>query len=280
MKKTIHLIVGPTASGKTDFSIQKAIELKCPIISADSRQVFKELEIGVAKPTIEQLDLVKHYFINHKSIFEDYNVGQYVIEARLLINQLFKDNEHLIVCGGTGLYINSLLNGIDVLPPKNEELRSKLASEIEVEGIDSVIEKHYSIISEDLKLSKNPQRIIRAIEIANNPPNTRFEIPNFEHQFDVKINYIQLERQALYKRINNRVDEMIKGGLEQEAKSFLQHKDLNALKTVGYSEWWDFFEGNCEHSFVVEKIKQHTRNYAKRQMTWFNHQLPKINSSY
>lgn len=270
--KKIWLIIGPTASGKTDLSINLAKELNCPIISADSRQVYKELNIGVAKPTLFQLQEVKHYFINHVSIFEDYNVGKYVNECRTLINEHFKIQNDIIICGGTGLYINALLNGIDILPGKNEKLRTTLNEIIEKEGIENLIKQYASLLNSTLIESKNPQRIIRAIEIKleeNKPSET---IIPFEHHFEIETKFIDLPREILYDRINQRVNQMVSDGLETEALNFYNHKELNALKTVGYSEWWPYFENEVSKEFVIEKIKQHTRNYAKRQITWFKNQ--------
>ena len=272
MPKKIWLIIGPTAAGKTDFSIRLAKKLSCPILSADSRQIYKELNIGVAKPTQSQLDEVKHYFINHVSIFDDYNVGKYVNEARQLINELFQTYNDIIVCGGTGLYINSLINGIDVLPSKNEALRNELNLFIETNGIELLIEKQASLLSPKLIESKNPQRIIRAIEIGLQEKPVSEPMVSFEHPFEINIDFIDLPREELYQRINARVDQMIEDGLEEEALLFFKHKDINALKTVGYSEWWPYFEKEISKEIVVEKIKQHTRNYAKRQVTWFKNQ--------
>jgi tRNA dimethylallyltransferase len=272
MPKKIWLIIGPTAAGKTDFSIRLAKKLSCPILSADSRQIYKELNIGVAKPTQSQLDEVKHYFINHISIFDDYNVGKYVNEARQLINELFQTYNDIIVCGGTGLYINSLINGIDVLPSKNEALRNELNLFIETNGIELLIEKQASLLSPKLIESKNPQRIIRAIEIGLQEKPVSEPMVSFEHPFEINIDFIDLPREELYQRINARVDQMIEDGLEEEALLFFKHKDINALKTVGYSEWWPYFEKEISKEMAIEKIKQHTRNYAKRQVTWFKNQ--------
>jgi tRNA dimethylallyltransferase len=273
MPKKIWLIIGPTAAGKTDFSIRLAKKLSCPILSADSRQIYKELNIGVAKPTQSQLDEVKHYFINHISIFDDYNVGKYVNEARQLINELFQTYNDIIVCGGTGLYINSLINGINVLPSKNEALRNELKLFIETNGIELLIEKQASLLSPKLIESKNPQRIIRAIEIGLQEKPVSEPMVSFEHPFEINIDFIDLPREELYQRINARVDQMIEDGLEEEALLFFKHKDINALKTVGYSEWWPYFEKEISKEMAIEKIKQHTRNYAKRQVTWFKNQI-------
>jgi len=272
MPKKIWLIIGPTAAGKTDYSIRLAQKLSCPILSADSRQIYKELNIGVAKPTQSQLNEVKHYFINHVSIFDDYNVGKYVNEARQLINELFQTYNDIIVCGGTGLYINSLINGIDVLPSKNEALRNELNLLIETNGIEFVIEKYESLLNAKLIESKNPQRIIRAIEIGLQEKPISDPIVSIEYPFEVNVDLIELPREQLYQRINARVDQMIEDGLEEEARFFYKHKDLNALKTVGYSEWWPYFENEISKEMAIEKIKQHTRNYAKRQVTWFKNQ--------
>jgi tRNA dimethylallyltransferase len=272
MPKKIWLIIGPTAAGKTDYSIRLANNLCCPILSADSRQIYKELNIGVAKPTQSQLDEVKHYFINHVSIFDDYNVGKYVNEARQLINELFQTYNDIIVCGGTGLYINSLINGIDVLPSKNEALRNELNLFIETNGIELLIEKHASLLSPKLIESKNPQRIIRAIEIGLQEKTVSKPMVSIEYPFEINIDFIDLPREELYQRINARVDQMLEDGLEEEALLLYKHKDINALKTVGYSEWWPYFEKEISKEMAIEKIKQHTRNYAKRQVTWFKNQ--------
>lgn len=276
MTKQLILVVGPTASGKTDLAIKLALKNNCPIISADSRQIFKELNIGVAKPSEEQLQTVEHYFINYKSIFEDYNVADYVTDARHLINQLFEVNETLVICGGTGMYIQSLINGIDILPEKDIVLREKIQGQINIQGIEKVIEEYKYCISSELIQSKNPQRIIRTIEISESKTSMKADVPEFLWKIEIDLQYIELERTELYDRINIRVDHMIQDGLENEAKSFYKNRALNALKTVGYSEWWDYFEGKVKKEFVIEKIKQHSRNYAKRQITWFNNQLPKL----
>jgi tRNA dimethylallyltransferase len=195
-----------------------------------------------------------------------------VNEARQLINELFQTYNDIIVCGGTGLYINSLINGIDVLPSKNEALRNELNLFIETNGIELLIEKQASLLSPKLIESKNPQRIIRAIEIGLQEKSLGEPIISIEHPFEVNIDLIEFPREQLYQRINGRVDQMIEDGLEEEAHSLYIHKDLNALKTVGYSEWWPYFEKEISKEMVIEKIKQHTRNYAKRQITWFKNQ--------
>ena len=273
--KTLHIVAGPTAIGKTAYAIERALALNCPIISADSRQVFKELSIGVAKPSQEQLNKVQHYFIDHCSIHEAYNAGQYATDARQLINELFGTLNDIVICGGTGLYIKALLNGLDPLPPQNPELRQRLQNNFETHGIAALQTELQSLseIAFQQVDHNNPQRLIRAIEIYLSPPVTNTSLPKFTHEFEVNKLILDMDRSLLYQRIDNRVDQMIDMGLEQEAKNLIEHKDLNALQTVGYKEWWPYFDGSYSKAEAIDKIKQHSRNYAKRQITWFKHQF-------
>jgi tRNA dimethylallyltransferase len=251
------------------------LALNCPIISADSRQVFKELSIGVAKPSQEELNKVQHYFIDHCSIHEAYNAGQYATDARQLINELFGTLNDIVICGGTGLYIKALLNGLDPLPPQNPELRQRLQNNFETHGI-AALQTELQSLSENAFQQvdhNNPQRLIRAIEIYLSPPVTNTSLPKFTHEFEVNKLILDMDRSLLYQRIDNRVDQMIDMGLEQEAKNLIEHKDLNALQTVGYKEWWPYFDGSYSKAEAIDKIKQHSRNYAKRQITWFKHQF-------
>lgn len=272
--KTLYIITGPTAIGKTNHSIELALQLNCPILSFDSRQIFKELSIGVAKPDEEQLALVKHYFISTVSIFDDYNAGIFAKDARLLINELLQTHNHLVLCGGTGLYLKALLNGFDPLPEKNNSLRDELKSILESNGIIALQEKLKNsnpILFERTEID-NPQRLIRAIEIASSESPVENTLPEFEIPFHIVHENMEMERKQLYERINLRVDLMVEQGLEDEVRALSKHKELNALQTVGYSEWWPYFEGQTTKDEVIEKIKQHSRNYAKRQITWFKNQ--------
>lgn len=274
-RKTLHIVAGPTAIGKTAHAIEKAVALACPIISADSRQLFKELTIGVAKPSPEELNKVQHFFINHCSIHDNYNAGLYATEARLLINTLFKDFDNIVICGGTGLYIKALLKGLDPLPPQNTELRQRLQSALDNNGIEALqteLKDLSSSVYHQIDL-QNPQRIIRAIEIILAPEIEANPLPNFEFDFEVNKMLLEMERPELYQRIDHRVDLMIEQGLEQEVKTLVAYQSLNALQTVGYKEWWPYFEGAYDLKTVINKIKQHSRNYAKRQITWFKHQF-------
>lgn len=278
--KKLTIVAGPTAVGKTAFAIELAKKLDSPIISADSRQVFKELNIGVARPSEEQLSEVKHYLIAHTSIHQPYNAGIFAKEARLIINQLFENHDNLVVCGGTGLYIKALINGFDPLPPSNEILRQELEENYASLGIEFLQEKLKSLSVDLYNKTEilNPQRLIRAIEIGSAEEVPVSDIPDFSWEFETEYKVLTMDRNELYDRINRRVDEMVEMGLEKEAKDLEEFQELNALQTVGYSEWWPYFRGENKIEFTIDKIKQHSRNYAKRQETWFKHQLIKSNS--
>lgn len=274
--KTIILITGPTASGKTDLAIETALKFRTEIVSADSRQIYREMSVGVARPSEEQLSAVKHHFIASVSIKDTYNAGCYARDARMVINDLFNRYDTVVVCGGTGLYIKALFKGLDPLPGKNESLRAELEMTFQTEGISALQQRlkttdpeRYSTIDKN-----NPQRLIRAIEIALSAPVETSSLPPFEHLFKTETLFLNPERSILYERINKRVDTMLEHGLEQEARMLYPHKDLNALQTVGYSEWWPYIEQQGTIENTISKIKQHTRNYAKRQVTWFTHQSP------
>jgi len=271
--KKLIVVTGPTAVGKTARAIELALQYGSPVISADSRQVYKELGIGVAKPDAEQLATVQHYFIDHVSIHENYNAGRYAKEARELINELFLTHDTLVLCGGTGLYINALLKGLDPLPDRNETLREELQTIYETEGLAGLQFrlKNLNTAKYESMDNNNPQRLMRAIEIEESPRPEKTNLPDFVHAFETEYLHLEMPREVLYERINKRVDAMVSGGLEAEAKALENLQHLNALQTVGYSEWWPYFRGEVKREEVIEKIKQHTRNYAKRQLTWFRH---------
>lgn len=273
-EKHIHLIIGPTAVGKTDRAIELAKSLNCDIISTDSRQVYQELNIGVARPDVRQLTAVKHHMIACVSIHDEYNAGKFAEDAGNTINELFDTNDHIVLCGGTGLYIKALIDGLDPLPPKNEKRRRELQLLIDHSGIEILSQLLFELdpIRHASIDKKNPQRLIRAIEIAESDKVTKAVNFKFKYRFHLRIETIEMERSKLYNRINQRVDMMIENGLEEEVRSLLPFQHLNALQTVGYSEWWPFFENNISREDAIEKIKQHTRNYAKRQITWFKNQ--------
>lgn len=267
--KLLIVLVGPTASGKTGTAISLAQRLGCEIISADSRQIFAEMNIGTAKPTTEELGKVKHHLVGHVSIEESYSAGAYAREARTWIEDCFSRKNVVILCGGTGLYIKALLEGLD-RKPVSEEIRNQVKSIWESEGI-SGIKKSLLEVGENPETQmegENPQRMMRLLEwnLAGKPIENKVGWP--EDWTVLKIG-LDLPREELYNRINHRVDEMIEAGLWEEALSLYSKRHLNALQTVGYQEIFDFLEGRLTKPQAIDRIKQHTRNYAKRQLTWF-----------
>ncbi len=277
MKKNLIVIAGPTAVGKTALSIELAKFYNCPVISADSRQFFKEMSIGTAKPTTEEMQDIPHYFINNISIHDVYNVGQFEREAIECIESLFKTNDYLILVGGSGLYINAILNGVDEFEEIPSPIREQLIKDYEEKGLTYLQEKlkqldevYYNQV--DLN---NPQRIMRALEVCihTQKPYSSFRTKEKKQRsFNTIHILINTEREALYARINKRVDTMMQNGLLDEVKSLYPYKQLNALNTVGYKELFDFIDCKCSLEEAVNLIKQNSRRYAKRQLTWFNHQ--------
>lgn len=272
--KKLYLITGPTASGKTDLSIELALKLGSPIISCDSRQIYKELKIGTAPPTPAQLSSVKHYFIHSHSIFNHYTVGKYETEVLLLLDELYKEYDSLVMVGGSGLYAYSVCYGIDDFPAADLELRRELTQRLEVEGIESFRRelKFLDPISYAQIDIANPQRILRAMEVTLATGKKFSEYKNFrkkERSFTVENINVEIKREYLYQRINKRVDLMMESGLLEEVQDLYLHKHLTALKTVGYRELFDYLDGKHSLDRAVELIKRNTRRYAKRQITWF-----------
>ncbi|MFN5422236.1 MAG: tRNA (adenosine(37)-N6)-dimethylallyltransferase MiaA [bacterium] len=273
--KRCIIVVGPTAAGKTAEAIRIAKEYNTAIISADSRQCYKELNIGVARPSPEELATVKHYFIANHSVTEKITAATFEQEALEYLEQIFSQHDVAVVCGGTGLYIKALAEGLDNIPEIPDEIRDEVIGVYENEGIDVLRKKLLSLdpdFSEKGDIS-NPNRMMRALEVFL---HTRTPIHQFQtgtkikRSFEITYHIVNPTREILYTRINERVDQMITLGLEDEARSLIQYKNLAALQTVGYKEMFDFIEGGLTKSEAIEKIKQHTRNYAKRQITWFN----------
>lgn len=277
MKKQLIVIAGPTAVGKTSLSIELAKNYLCPVISADSRQFYKEMNIGTAKPTTQEMQGVRHYFINNISIHDSYTVGDYEKQVIETLENLFKDHKYVILVGGSGLYINAVLNGVDEFEEIPEHIREELNK--------AYSEKGLSYLQEELKKRdesyynqvdlNNPQRLIRALEVCihTDLPYSSFRTkPKKERSFNAIPILINTNRELLYERINHRVDEMIKKGLLEEVKSLYPFKQLNALNTVGYKELFTHLDGNCTLEEAISQIKQNSRRYAKRQLTWFNHQ--------
>lgn len=282
MKPRIIAIAGPTASGKTDLSIQIAQKLKTEVISFDSRQFYQELNIGVARPTHEQLTAVKHHFIANRSIHNSYSAASFSAEARAKINNILCNHEHVVLCGGTGLYLKALLEGFSLLPettPKIRDFVESVWAENGIKGLLELIDKRDSDALQRVEL-KNPARLKRAAELLLSSDNQTLQeiyaAKTEAIEFSYRVFKLMPEKEALYQRIEKRVDVMMQEGLLKEVNSLLHLRKLPVLKTVGYSELFDYLEGKIKLEEAVDKIKQHTRNYAKRQITWFKNQTEGI----
>jgi len=273
MKNYLITVVGATAIGKTALSIKLAQHFNAEIISCDSRQFYKEMTIGTAVPTAQELDAAKHHFIQNRSIFEDYSVGQFEKDALSKLDTLFSKNNIVIMVGGSGLYTNAIIEGLDYFPDIDPEIRINLNERLKIEGLSSLqnqlkaldIESYNSIEIE------NPHRLIRALEICIGSGKTYSEFknkPKAKRNFTpIKIG-LTADREIMYARINQRVDTMIREGLLEEAKKLHEFKNLNALQTVGYRELFEYLDGSCTLEFAIEEIKKNTRRFAKRQVTW------------
>lgn len=273
-RKKIYFVIGPTAVGKTSFGIELAKALNTEIISADSRQIFKEMRIGTARPTDEELAQIKHHFIANKSIFDYYNSSKYEFEVLDLIDELFKKYDNLVIVGGSGLYVEAILNGIDDLPDIEPEIRQNLLGKYENEGIESLRFYLKQIDPESYKKIdlRNPQRILKALEITIQTGKTysSFLTGNRKKRtFESELIALNMDRKILYDRINKRVDLMYEEGLIEEAKKLYPNKNLTPLKTVGYRELFQYFDGEINKERAIELIKRNSRRYAKRQITWF-----------
>lgn len=279
MKKLIT-IIGPTAIGKTALSIKLANHFNCEIISCDSRQFFKEMKIGTAVPSDEELASAPHHFIQNKSIFENYTVGDFEREAILKLDKLFETNDYAILVGGSGLYVNAVLKGFDIFPEIDASVRSNVISNYETFGIEYLqqklqeLDKDYfdSIAKENPQTLQNPQRLMRFVEVcigSGKPYSSFLNQKTIVRNFSPVIIGLEADREEMYERINLRVDLMMQAGLLEETKSLYLNKNLNALQTVGYRELFSYFDGDFTLEFAIEEIKKNTRRFAKRQLTWF-----------
>ena len=270
-----HLIVisGPTAVGKTSVSVALAKHYNCEILSADSRQFFKELNIGTAKPTYQEMDGVTHHFIGNRSISEDYTAGKFEYDALKVLDAIFKNHDVAILVGGSGLYIDAVCNGLDDVPC-NKKLRDELTTTFENTGI-TFLQKELQ--ENDIEYfntvdKNNPHRLIRGVEVfrlTGKPYSSFLQKKKLVRYFKCINMTLEMERDLLYKRINLRVDKMVNEGLEAEAKSLIVYKGKTALKTVGYQEFFDYFDKKTTKEKAIELIKRNSRRYAKRQITWF-----------
>lgn len=277
MKSKLIVIGGPTASGKSALAMNFARHFKTEIISADSRQCFKEMTIGTAKPSQEDLEEIKHHFVNSHSIQEHFSAGIFADEAKKVLVELFKEKEYVVVVGGTGLYIRALTDGLDELPTVEISTREKVKSIFQEKGIEALLEIIREKDPEYLSKvdQQNPSRLMRAAEIllqTNEKYSVLLGKAKDKFPYHVLKLVIHPERSLLYKNIDQRVDQMMEMGLLEEVKSLVPHKALTTLHTVGYSELFDYLDGQTTLDYAIDKIKQHSRNYAKRQITWFKNQ--------
>ena len=293
-KRKLLIILGPTAVGKTDYSIETALKYGSPVISCDSRQIYKEMSVGTAVPSREQLDAVRHYFIHSHTVTELYTAGKYELEALALINSLFDEgHETLVMAGGSGFYVDALVNGLDDFPEADLKLRADLTARLKEEGVDSLRQELRLLDPESYNTIDiaNGQRVIRALEVCimTGRPFSSFKTsPNRKRDFEIEKIGLTRPRDMLYNRINQRVIQMVDDGLVQEVDSLRQYRDLAALKTVGYKEifdWFDFQDGLVSTEGwgptspgdgpvttlerAVELIQRNTRHYAKRQLSYW-----------
>ena len=272
--KRLIVIVGPTGSGKTDLSIRLAQHYGAPIISTDSRQVYRGMPIGTAQPTEEEQALVEHHFIASRDVEDELSCGQYEVEALACLERLYAKHDVVIAVGGSGLYVKALCEGMDDLPEVDPVLRERLNKRLTKEGVDALAEElrtldpaHYAVMDR-----KNPQRVVRALEVSLQTGRPYSEFRTGERRkrsFEVIKIGVTMPREELYERINRRVGMMLDAGLEEEALRMLPHRELNALRTVGYREMFDYFDGKCTLAEAADMIRRNTRHYAKRQLTWF-----------
>lgn len=272
-EKKLIVIAGPTASGKTSLSVALAKQLRTVIFSADSRQFYRELSIGTARPTEEEMDGISHYFIGSHSMEEELSSARFAQQAEPLLLEAFEQHNEIVLTGGSGMFIDALCYGLDDIP-HSSELREKLNKEVKEQGTEKLLEEirlqdpeYYELMDRN-----NPVRVIRAVEVlrltGQKYSGQRKRTPK-KQPFSIHYFVLNHPREQLYERINQRVDTMVEQGLEEEAKRVLPFRHLQSLNTVGYSEWFNYFDGKTDRETAIRMIKQNTRHYAKRQLTWF-----------
>jgi len=271
--KRLIVIGGPTASGKTALSVALAKKFESVVISADSRQFYREMSVGTAKPSLEEMAGIPHYFVDSHSITDEVNSARFAAEVELLISDLFKKHDTLILTGGSGMFIDAFVFGLDNIP-HDQEVANQLNAQMEQEGLEPLLSElaekdpdYFNTVDRN-----NPMRIIRALEairITNKPFSSLRTGSKKQHSFNIDYFVIDLPRDFLYERINLRVDQMVENGLEEEVRNLLPFRDLKPLATVGYTEWFRYFDDEIDKNTCIDLIKQNSRRYAKRQVTWF-----------
>ena len=272
--KRLLVVVGPTGSGKTDLSIRLALHYGAPILSTDSRQVYRGMPLGTAQPSADQLQAVEHHFIASRDLTDNLNCGEYEVQALVRLEELFADHDWVVAVGGSGLYVRALCEGMDDLPQADEPLRRELERRLAEEGLGALAEELRELDPEYCRTAdlNNPARVMRALEVClqtHMPYSRQRTGERRPRSFEIVKIGIDLPRDVLYDRINRRVDRMLADGLEAEARALYPYRELNALKTVGYREFFDYFDGRIGYDEAVELIKRNSRRYAKRQLTWF-----------
>lgn len=274
MEKTLKVVIGPTGIGKTDYAIQLAQKYDCPILNADSRQLYRDIPIGTAAPTAEEQARVKHYFVGTLDLEDYYSAAQYEHDALLLMEELFKTHDTLVMSGGSMMYVDAVCKGIDDIPTVDEETRALLKQRYETEGLEPLVAElrlldpaYYDVCDK-----RNPKRVVHALEICymTGRTFTSFRVRReVQRPFRIEKIGLQRPREILFERINRRVDNMVEQGLLDEARRVFPFRCCNSLNTVGYKELFHYFDGDWELDFALEKIRRNSRVYAKKQMTWF-----------
>lgn len=272
--KRLIVVVGPTGSGKTALAIALARHYGAPIISTDSRQVYRGMPIGTAQPTTDELSLATHYFIADREPEDDFNCGRYEVEALSLLERLFVDNDYVVAVGGSGLYVKALCEGMDELPETSAELREGLKQRLATEGIESLLNELQQLdpVYAEVVDRHNPARVMRALEVclaSGRPYSEQRRGERAQRPFHIIKVGTDMPRDILYERINRRVDMMVADGLVEEVRALIPKRHLNALQTVGYRELFDYFDGKSTLEEAIDLIKRNSRRYAKRQLTWF-----------
>ena len=274
MEKTLKVVIGPTGIGKTDYAIQLAQKYDCPILNADSRQLYRDIPIGTAAPTAEEQARVKHYFVGTLDLNDYYSAAQYEHDALLLMEELFKTHDTLVMSGGSMMYVDAVCKGIDDIPTVDEDTRALLKQRYETEGLEPLVAElrlldpaYYDVCDK-----RNPKRVVHALEICymTGRTFTSFRVRReVQRPFRIEKIGLQRPREILFERINRRVDNMVEQGLLDEARRVFPFRCCNSLNTVGYKELFHYFDGDWELEFALEKIRRNSRVYAKKQMTWF-----------